>query len=66
MHLNSAALSNYLFWNASLCESTKGVGFREKIATATSLYAGQVQNGAWGSHTSEPPPSGNAPAQAGG
>ena len=49
MHLNSAALSNYLFWNASLCKSTKGVGFREKIATATSLYAGQVQDRARGS-----------------
>lgn len=46
MHLNSAALSNYLFWNVSLCKSTKGVGFREKIATATaiSLYAERARN----------------------
>lgn len=50
MHLNSAALSNYLFWNVSLCKSTKGVGFREKIATATAmgLYAAGVQDRARG------------------
>lgn len=37
MHLNSAALSNYLFWNVSLCQATKGVWFREKIATAAAI-----------------------------
>ena len=36
MHLNSAALSNYLFWNVSLCKSTKEQEFRENIATAES------------------------------
>ena len=41
MHLNSAALSDYLFWNVSLCKSTKEQELRENIATATalSLYA---------------------------
>lgn len=68
MHLNSAALSNYLFWNVSLCKSTKGVGFREKIATATAmgLYAAWVQDRARGSAISESPPLGNPLARAGG
>lgn len=49
MHLNSAAVSNWLgiwrgfeslfffFWNVNFSGSTKGIGFLEQIATAAAI-----------------------------
>lgn len=58
MRLNSAACPKYLFWNVSLCKSTKGVGLRERLATATchSLHAEWVQHRARGSDGCKSPP----------
>lgn len=33
------------FWNVSLCKSTKGVGFREKLATATAFLQSEYRTG---------------------
>lgn len=60
MHLNSAALSNYLFWNVSLYKSTKEQELREYCNCNSSQSVCRVSATLGQAGISESPPGRNA------